>query len=240
MSGHRFQLHLERSPIFLRAFPFVLFVVPIYLQGALGPTSPFWVYAMRTILGVGLVVWMLPRVREIGWAMSLEGAAAGVLVFIVWIGLNRVCPSLHQLLAPIGLGWLAPEIKPEGGWNPLPVFGEASWTAWTFVVIRLAGSSLVVPPIEEVFYRSFLYRFVIKQDFESVSMRTFDLKAFLAVSVMFGLSHPQDWLAGILCGVIYQGLVLRRGRLGDAIVAHSLTNFLLGLWVIGRGEWHFW
>ncbi|MBO4545513.1 MAG: CPBP family intramembrane metalloprotease, partial [Verrucomicrobia bacterium] len=62
---------------------------------------------------------------------------------------------------------------------------------------------------------------------------------FVVVSVIFGLVH-QEWLAGILCGLVYQGLVCYKGRLGDAITAHGITNLLLGIWVVWRGAWNFW
>ena len=50
----------------------------------------------------------------------------------------------------------------------------------------------------------------------------------------------REWLAGILCGFAYQGLVCWKKRLGDAMTAHAITNFLLALWVVGRGAWKFW
>jgi CAAX protease family protein len=52
--------------------------------------------------------------------------------------------------------------------------------------------------------------------------------------------HPDRWVAGIFCGLVYQWLVIRKGRLGDAMAAHAITNFLLGLWVIWRPAWNFW
>ena len=61
----------------------------------------------------------------------------------------------------------------------------------------------------------------------------------IVTSLLFGLVHFQ-WIAGILCGMAYQWLVLRRNRLGDAMLAHGITNFLLGLWIYYKGEWHFW
>jgi len=66
----------------------------------------------------------------------------------------------------------------------------------------------------------------------------FHLKAFIATSLLFGLAH-NEWLSGILCGVLYQWLVIRKKRLGDAITAHAITNFLLGTYVVTRGAWQF-
>ena len=81
--------------------------------------------------------------------------------------------------------------------------------------------------------------FVAKPDFQSVPMGQFLLVPFLVTSVLFGFEHTQ-WLAGILCGLAYQWLVIRKNRLGDAMTAHAITNFLLGLWVVWKGAWQFW
>jgi hypothetical protein len=62
---------------------------------------------------------------------------------------------------------------------------------------------------------------------------------FIATAVVFGISH-NEWLAGIICGMAYQWLVLRKNRLGDAMTAHAITNFLLGIWVVWRHVWNFW
>ena len=79
----------------------------------------------------------------------------------------------------------------------------------------------------------------MKVDFLRVPLGMFAWVPFLATSILFGLEH-REWLAGILCGFAYQGLVCWKKRLGDAITAHAVTNFLLGAWVIGRGDWQYW
>lgn len=107
------------------------------------------------------------------------------------------------------------------------------------IVTRILGSTLVVPPLEEVFYRSFLYRYFARQDFLSVPLNRFLPWPFFATAAVFGFSHFQ-WLAGVLCGMAYQWLVLRKNRLGDAMTAHAITNFLLGIWVVWQGAWQFW
>ena len=118
-------------------------------------------------------------------------------------------------------------------------FGSGSALAWLFVATRILGSTFIVPPLEEVFYRSFLYRYLAKPDFQSVPFNKFLPVPFLVTAAVFGFSH-NEWLAGILCGAAYQWLVLRKNRLGDAMTAHAITNFLLGGWIVWRGAWNFW
>jgi CAAX prenyl protease-like protein len=124
-------------------------------------------------------------------------------------------------------------------WNPNEAFGLNSPLAIFFIVFRMAGSSLLVPMLEELFFRSFVYRFLASKDWMEVPLGRFLWMPFLVTSLAFGLEH-NDWLAGILCGFTYQALVIWKNRLGDAITAHAITNLLLGLWVVWRGAWHFW
>jgi len=124
-------------------------------------------------------------------------------------------------------------------WNPNLQFGENSTLALVFIATRIFGSTFIVPPLEEVFYRSFLYRYIANQNFLSVPFNKFLPLPFFATAIIFGLSH-NEWLAGILCGAAFQWLVLRKNRLGDAMTAHAITNFLLGVWIVWKHDWHFW
>ena len=227
------------SPLVARVVPFAIFLGLTALQGQFGEASRYWIYLAKTLVGVWLIWLMRPYVTEMRWAFSGEAVVVGVLVFAVWGGLDPYYPSLSDLMVKLGLS--APP-KPADlplPWNPFAQFGEASLLAWLFVVVRILGSSLVVPPLEEAFYRSFLYRYIVKADFMAVSLGTYARTPFIIACVIFGFAH-YEWLAAILCGAAYLGLVLRKGRLGDAITAHAITNFLLGLWVVGKGAWKFW
>ncbi|MBA4147442.1 MAG: CAAX prenyl protease-related protein [Verrucomicrobia bacterium] len=206
------------------------------LQGQFGEESRYWLYLAKTVLAVWMIWVIRPLVSEMKWAFSWEAVVVGVGVFAVWVGLDGLYPSLNELLARIGFELSS---EPAKAWNPHVQFGEGSTLALLFIVVRIIGPVLVVPPLEEVFYRSFLYRWIVKPDFESVPLNRFNLKAFAFTALIFGFVHDQ-WLAGILCAMAYQFLVIRKNRLGDAMTAHAITNLLLGVWVIWRGAWNFW
>jgi membrane protease YdiL (CAAX protease family) len=234
-------------PELSRTVPFVLFVALTALQGQWGEASRYWIYLAKTILGVGLVWMMRPLVAEMRWVFSWEAIVVGVGVGIMWVGLDGYYPSVDQLmqnyacpvLKKIGLESWCHQAANKLPWNPHAQFGQGSTLAWVFIATRVLGSTFIVPPLEEVFYRSFLYRYIAKPDFLSVSMGTFNAMAFIVTALIFGVSH-YEWLAGILCAFAYQGLVLWKKRLGDAMTAHAITNFLLGVWVVWKGAWHFW
>jgi membrane protease YdiL (CAAX protease family) len=227
--------------------PFLVFLGLTFGQGKLGVTSMYWLYAVKTVVGAVMIWIVWPWVSELRWKVSTEAVLTGVAVFVVWVGLDGLYPDLNALmrdyacpvLEQIGLQSLCPSGDPAPPWNPHQAFGQGTLLAWFFIVVRLLGSTLVVPPLEEVFYRSYVYRYIVDLHFEKVPLGAFHWRAFILTSTLFGLAH-REWLAGILCGLAYQGLVCRKKRLGDAMVAHAVTNFLLGVWVMVRGAWQFW
>lgn len=224
---------LASSPINARVAPFIVFLVLTYVQNHSGEAGRYWLYLAKT--GVG--VWMLWQLRgaiaEMKWAFSWEAVVVGVAVFVMWVGLDDWLKAwgydsgFHR------------QKNTDPAWNPNTVFGSGSVLAWFFIAVRIVGASLVVPPMEEVFYRSFLYRFIRKGDFLSLPIGQFVWFPFLLGAALFSLTHL-EWLAAFFCGCAFQGLVLWKKRLGDAMTAHAITNCLLGIWVVWKGAWNFW
>lgn len=217
----------SRSPLTPRVAPFIIFLLLTFGQGQFGPASAYWFYLAKTLVGLWLIVEVWPLVPEMRWAINWEATVIGIAVFVMWVGLDPYYPKL-------GISKAVPENS-----NPNLVFGGHSPLAWFFLLVHIFGMTVVVPPLEEVFYRSFLYRFIAKPDFLEVPLNKFLPLPFFATAIVFGFEHSQ-WLAGILCGFAYQWLVLRKNRLGDAITAHAITNFLLGAYIVWRGAWNFW
>jgi uncharacterized protein len=225
------------SPTVARVAPFVIFVLLTAAQGKFGAASAYWFYLAKTLVGLWLIFEMRPFVAELRWAFSWEAILVGVGVFAMWVGISGEWTTQNSLWIKLGISH--PPKNPVAAWNPNEQFGSGSALAWLFVATRILGSTFIVPPLEEVFYRSFLYRYLAKPDFQSVPLNKFLPVPFLVTAAVFGFSH-NEWLAGILCGAAYQWLVLRKNRLGDAMTAHAITNFLLGGWIVWRGAWNFW
>lgn len=225
---NEFRKKLRTSPAYARVAPFVIFLVLTTLQDMLGGDLRYWLYAAKTVVGAWIIWELWPIVTEMRWSFSLEAVAVGIAIFVIWVGLDPYVPKNHLFFEPGG-----------GPWNPNTQFGEGSAMAWFFVVVRIAGSTIVVPPLEEMFYRSFLYRYFVRTDFQNLPLNHRHLLSWVVTSLLFGLVH-YEWLAGILCGLAYQWLVLRKNRLGDAMTAHAITNFILGIYIVWRGAWGFW
>jgi CAAX prenyl protease-like protein len=98
---------------------------------------------------------------------------------------------------------------------------------------------LVVPLMEELFWRSFAMRFMIRSDFKSVPLGKFSWFSFLIVAIAFGFEHHQ-WLPGIVAGLVYAGVLYRSKNLFSPILSHAVTNLLLGIYVLSTAKWGFW
>jgi CAAX prenyl protease-like protein len=224
-----FRKRMAASPEAARYLPFVIWVL-ITAANLLGGAAMFWSYPVKVVVGAWMVWEMRRFVPELRWTVSWQAVVVGVLIFVAWVGLDPFYPKNNLLFKD----------TEESIWNPFAHYGEGSPVAWTLIVIRIFGMTVLVPPIEEAFYRSLVYRWIIKCDFTKVALNHFDGVALVLVSVLFGAMHFQ-WLPGIMCGLAYQWLVIRKGHLGDAMTAHAITNFLLGVYVVYQGgeAWKF-
>ena len=225
-----FRKRMAESPEYARFAPFFIFCVLTTAGFMLGEDWKFWLYGLKVFVGAWLIWEMRSFVTEMRWAISWEAVVIGIAVFVIWVGLDPHYP----------MNTLMFKDTKESLWNPFERFGDGNALAWTLIVVRIAGMTFIVPPLEEVFYRSLFYRYVVRYDFQKVAVGHFDGVAMVLVSTVFGLLH-YEWLAGILCGLAYQWLVIRKGRLGDAMTAHAITNFLLGVYVVWKGgaAWKF-
>jgi len=151
---------LAASPLLVRVAPFVVFLALTVGQGQFGEhhatglpgQNPGWRVADLE---------MRPFVSEMRWAVSWEAVVVGVAVFAAWVGISGEWTTQNSLWAKFGL--THPLGAPLKTWNPNAQFGDGSALAWLLIVTRMAGSTFIVPPLEEVFYRSFLYRYIAKR-----------------------------------------------------------------------------
>jgi membrane protease YdiL (CAAX protease family) len=239
--------YIKHSPTLIRVVPFAVFLFLTFTQEQFGVVGRYWIYLIKSVVGGVMIVALRAGLPEIRWRFSWAALVVGTGVFGVWVGFDSFYPRLHLVypeyvcpaLDRIGIVNECAAASTRTAWNPHEVFGRDSLLSNFFVAVRILGSTIVVPPMEEMFYRSFVYRYLAKKDFLSVPLDRILPFPFLLTSVVFGFVHD-EWLAGIFCGLAYQGLVVWKGRLGDAIFAHAVTNCLLGIWVASRGAWHFW
>ncbi len=99
----------------------------------------------------------------------------------------------------------------------------------------------VVPALEEIFWRGFLLRYFIKEDFDAVPFGTYTRWSNVLVAIGFMLEHQMpDWPAALAAGFLYNITAYRTRSLPACILAHAVTNALLGAYIMTTRQWGFW
>ena len=113
-------------------------------------------------------------------------------------------------------------------------------TSWPVLILRMIRAVIIVPIVEELFWRAWMMRWLINNDFQKVPLGRYAPQAFWIVALLFASEHGSYWDVGLLAGIIYNWWMVRTKSLGDLILAHALTNFILGVYVIAYGKWEYW
>jgi exosortase E/protease (VPEID-CTERM system) len=198
--------------------PMLAIVLASMIGDALGDGAVTF-YPLRVVAALGALWAFRGGYGDATWRPSGRGLWAigvGVVVLALWMALEPPVRTAER--APVDLG------------TPWGVF----WLA-----CRVVGSVVLVPVAEELAFRGYLMRRLIAADFRSVPVGTFTWPSLVVSSLLFGLLHSR-WQAGALAGAIYAVAVYRRGRLGDAMLAHGVTNGLIAAWAIVGGRWSLW
>lgn len=225
---------LHQRTIVVRTAPFAVFVGFLIL-GSIGSA---WLEGdaagiLRDWLGIargGLVAIVLilfwpayselhtpSSVSNVHWGM---GIVAGLAVFLIWIALGQTAATATH----------------EGRFVPLLADGSFDWLK---ALLRLAGLALVVPVMEELFWRSLVLRWIDQHEFLALDPRRVGFGAFVITTILFAVEHDM-WLAGAIAGITYNALYMYSRNLWVPIAAHVATNGALGVWILWTRNWSLW
>jgi hypothetical protein len=216
--------------------------------------APFLTFFLLLALGAtvehfgeGRAFWVWSETRY--WFCPLQTLLCGGLLLGGWRFYQFKAPARPWFTTGIGilalLLWIAPQewlgwARRWEGFDPA-FFGATGWPyAWN-LGLRLLRLIVVVPLLEEIFWRGFLLRYLIDEDFIRVPMGAFSWRSFAIVTAGFCLEHsPADWPAAILTGALYNLVAYRTRSLSSCVLVHAVTNALLGAYVLRTGQWGFW
>ena len=184
----------------------------------------YWIYPAQTIFCGALLLWFWREYQFRAARQIVFTAAVALMVFALWI-------------SPQALLGFAPRLD---GFNP-EIFSGQPAAYWTTIAVRFVRLVVVVPLVEETFWRGFLLRYFINEKFYTVPVGTFSWLSFAVVSVGFGFAHsPADRIAALITGTLYNCVAYRTKSLASCVLAHAITNLFLGLWIMKTHQWGFW
>lgn len=208
--------------------PFVTFVAMMALEHSLLPNSQL-LYPLRFAVVLAVILIFSRPYLTFRPSAPLSSIAIGIAVFAIWIAPDHLFHYRHFWLFENSITGAAAS----------SIGADLKLTPW-FIAIRIAGSALLVPILEELFWRGWLMRWLIDTHFEKVPLGQYAPSAFWLVAILFASEHGPYWEVGLIAGVIYNWWLVRTRNLADCMLAHAVTNAVLGLWVIWTGEWQYW
>lgn len=221
-----------QNPTIPRVLPFALFIAFIGLEEVysyLGGASDhsIYVYPLKAVSVTAALIFFRRSYEELklkdllSFPSTALSVLAGLAVFVLWINMD----------------WDFATFGTPRGYDPTVIAEGPERNVMT--ALRLLGASVTVPFMEELFWRSFLIRYIEKPDFRGVAVGSFSWVPFIMTSVLFGLEHNLV-LAGVMAGVAYNLLLFKTKSVMQCVLAHSTTNLALGIYVILTGNWRFW
>ena len=183
--------------------------------------------SLRFVLLVVAICYSSREVLRGRPSRPLLSVVLGLAVFAIWVGPDFLFPGWHHSVLFSNAIMGTPTGTPQ--------------TDLVFLVPRIAISVLVVPVLEELFWRGWMMRWLIDAEhFERVPLGQYAPQAFWIVAVLFALEHGSFWDVGLVTGLVYNWWMVRTRNLWDCILAHAVTNAALAAYVVFAGQWQYW
>ena len=176
-----------------------------------------WMYFAAPPL-VGALLFLRRKDLAANYKFGWRGLLTGGLVFAVWMEFERL-KAVKSSVPPAAL-------------HHMPAAGL------TWMVFRVISSVVATPIAEELAFRGFVARRLVRREFETVSLRELSWRPILLSAAVFAGCHGVEWPAALVAGIAYGWLAWKTESLGEAISAHATTNACIACWALATGAWH--
>lgn len=220
---------MPRHPAFPWIAPFAAFMLALSVAPWMG-LPPRAELFLRFALPLAALLAFSRHLIEFRVNRFFGSSLVGLAVFLIWIAPDALFPEYrsHWLFQNALTGSLTFSMTPEAR------------NDFISIVLRVLRAAVVVPIVEELFWRGWLMRWVIRHKFEEVPLGTYAPAAFWITAALFALEHGPYWEVGFLSGAVYNWYLVRVKRISDLILAHSVTNACLAAYVLATGRWEYW
>ena len=219
----------KRWPSLPYVLPFASFLLFLTIQNY-ASFPPAIEYPIRVVVLSAILFIFSRHVIDLRSPHWLQSVILGVAVFLIWIGPDVLIPGYRQ-------HWLFQNAILGRMGTPVP---EPTLTAPVVLWARIIRAVVLVPIIEEIFWRAWLMRWLISPRFEHIKLGAYAPMAFWVTAVLFASEHGPYWDVGLVTGVLYNWWMVRTRSLGDCILAHAVTNACLCAYVVATKHWEYW
>jgi len=216
---------LKPPPAVAYIAPFAVFIALRWL-----PFPPEWLAPVRFVLVAATLAVFSRGVIPRRPAYPIGSVVLGAVVLAIWIGPDLLWHGYRD-------AWPFHNAITGAARSTLPVHLKSNGF---FIAVRVIESAVLVPILEELFWRGWLMRWVIRSDFESVPLGQYTAVSFWAVALLFASEHGPYWEVGLIAGVAYNWWLVRTRNLADCMLAHAVTNALLAAYVLVFDQWQYW
>ncbi len=220
---------MEEHPSVKYIAPFALFLLLLAINSKASLDST-WESPARVLILAAVCLLCWPRELSIRPDRPIASVAIGALVFFVWIAPDLFIPGYRSnpLFSNFIVGHIHSSLQPAAL--------HSSWLlAW-----RSIRAIIIVPIVEELFWRAWLMRWLIDTDFRRVPVGTYAPFAFWVTAILFASEHGPYWDVGLLTGIIYNWWMVQSKSVANCILMHAVTNGILSAYVIGTAQWQYW
>lgn len=250
--------------------PFLVFMGFLGLKGFFKsagdypPNTPWWmahseqwIYPLQTVTCLVLIAlwWRAYPIHRIRWTTALLAVVVGAVGIALWIlpSILRDVWDVPHWHRPVFFGsgesafkwnweWLGLASRGGEGFNPTLWEGQPA-VYWSTVILRFVRMTIAVPILEELFWRSFLWRTVADpyRDFHLSPIGQWSGRALAVTVPLFALAHqPSDYLGAIIWALLISWVLVRTKSLTACILVHATSNLLLGIYIMTTRQWGFW
>jgi CAAX prenyl protease-like protein len=208
--------------------PFVAFVGIMTVERMI-PLPAQWLYPVRFLIVaslIGALSWPYLSFRP---SAPLASIVVGVAVFVIWVAPDLLFGYRHH--------WLFENSLTGAATSSLDPRLKANIA---FMLLRSISSAILVPILEELFWRGWMMRWLIDNDFLKVPLGKYVPSAFWITAVLFASEHGPYWEVGLAAGIVYNWWIVRTRNLADCILAHGVTNAVLCAYVLVTSQWQYW
>lgn len=220
---------MHRNPALPWVLPFAVFMLLLAAGPHLG-LSHRAELALRLFAPAAALAVFSWRILDFRCVSPWMSALLGVGVFFVWVAPDALIPGYRDsvLFQNILTGSLKTTLPAEARDDMLAI------------AMRVARAALVVPLVEELFWRGWLMRWLVRHDFGQLPLGYYQAGAFWITAALFAVEHGPYWDVGLIAGAVYNGWLVRTRCLGDLFLAHAVTNACLAAFVLWTGRWELW